>query len=290
MHRLLSTLWVLVLFSQLAFADKNYAWKVCKGNHSLYLLGSIHAMKKSDYPLNQKLLDAFSKSDNLVVEVDTSKIDKATMALIMKESSYKGDKKLSAVISKDSFKRVCKKFAQYGYSSEKVDQMKPWWLMMLAAQFDLNKLGLNPKFGIDHFFTSVAKKRKMRIIEIEGMQKQIKMFFDLSSQYPEQFVHFLLQGNENQEEVFNQLVGFWKSGDLLGMEKFFDKIVNDPKSKSVTDAIISGRNIEMTKKITGYLESKRTHFVIIGAGHFVGKTGFIHALKSKGYKVEQLDK
>jgi len=290
MRRLLSTLWIFVLFTHLALADKNYAWKVSKDNKTLYMLGSIHAMKKSDYPLNQNLLEAFSKSDNLVVEVDTSKINSATMALIMKESLYKGDEKLSAVISDDYFKKICQKFAKYGYSSEKVDRMKPWWLMMLASQFDLNKLGIDPKFGIDQYFTTLAKKRKMRIIEIEGMQKQLKMFFELSDQYPEEFIHFLLQGNENQKDVFKQLVGFWKTGDLPGMEKFFEKIVNDPKSKSVTKAIIEERNIEMTEKIIQYLNSNRTHFVIVGAGHFVGKTGFVHALKSKGYTVEQLDK
>lgn len=290
MKKLFSTLWILILFSHLALADKNYAWKVSKGDKTLYMLGSIHALKKSDYPLNQKLMDAFKKSDNLVVEIDTSKMNKATMGLIMKESTYGGDKKLSGFISKASFETLCKKFKEFGYTPEKVDKMKPWWLMMLAAQFDLNKLGLEPKYGIDHFFTARAKKKKMRVLEIEGMQKQLKMFFELSNKHPKEFIHFLLQGNDNQKEVFKQLVDFWKTGDLVGMETFFDKIVNDPKSKIVTDAIIAQRNIEMTAKIVSYLKSNRIHFVIVGAGHFVGKTGFVNALKSKGYTVEQLDK
>ena len=122
------------------------------------------------------------------------------------------------------------------------------------------------------------------------MQKQLKMFFDLSHKYPQRFVHFLLEGSENQKEVFDQLVSFWKSGNLLGMEKFFDKIVNDPNSKAITDYIITKRNLEMTQKIISYLKSNRTHFVIVGAGHFVGETGFVKALKNKGYMVEQLDK
>ncbi|MCK5835213.1 MAG: TraB/GumN family protein [Lentisphaeria bacterium] len=290
MRKLFSILWLLILLSNLTFADKNYAWKVSKGDKTLYMLGSIHAMKKSDYPLNQKLMDAFSKSDNLVVEIDTSKMNKATMGLIMKESTYSGDQKLSTLISKAYFTKICKKFAEFGYSPEKLEKMKPWWLMMLAAQFDLTKLGLNPKYGIDHFFSEAARKKKMRILEIEGMQKQLKMFFELSNKYPQEFIHFMLQGNDNQKEVFNQLVGFWKKGDLAGMEKFFDKIMLDPKAKVITDAIIIERNIEMTNKIVSYIQSRRTHFVIVGAGHFVGETGFVKALRKKGYTVEQLEK
>jgi len=48
------------------------------------------------------------------------------------------------------------------------------------------------------------------------------------------------------------------------------------------------RNMRMTSKIEGYLNSSGSYFVIVGAGHLVGKRGIVELLKNKGYGVEQL--
>jgi uncharacterized protein YbaP (TraB family) len=44
----------------------------------------------------------------------------------------------------------------------------------------------------------------------------------------------------------------------------------------------------MADKIAGFLKSKDTYFVVVGAAHLAGKQGIIELLKGKGYKVEQL--
>jgi len=46
--------------------------------------------------------------------------------------------------------------------------------------------------------------------------------------------------------------------------------------------------MRMTSKIEGYLNSNGSYFVIVGAGHLVGKRGIVELLKNKGYGVEQL--
>jgi uncharacterized protein YbaP (TraB family) len=291
MYKLLTILWIILLYAPLSFAEKIYAWKVSNGSHKLYIVGSIHAMKQKDYPLNPKLMETFQQSDNLVVEIDTNKIDKATKKLIKEESSYENNNKgLSTHISAKAFTAICAKFTKYGYTKNQINLMKPWWLMMLAAQFDLVKLGIDPQYGIDQFFTKEAKRTNKRIIEIEGMQKQLSIFFQLSKNNPEAFIQFILEGDKNQEALFKQLVQLCKTGNLYGMEKYFDKIVNNPKLKPITNQIIIKRNQEMTQKVITYLNSPQTHFVIIGAGHFVGKTGLVNALLSKGYTIEQLEK
>ena len=43
----------------------------------------------------------------------------------------------------------------------------------------------------------------------------------------------------------------------------------------------------MASKIEGYLKTKETYFVVVGAGHLVGSKGIIQMLKEKGYSVEQ---
>ena len=44
----------------------------------------------------------------------------------------------------------------------------------------------------------------------------------------------------------------------------------------------------MASKIEDFLKMKETYFVIVGAGHLIGKKGIVEILKAKGYRVEQM--
>ena len=52
--------------------------------------------------------------------------------------------------------------------------------------------------------------------------------------------------------------------------------------------LLDDRNKGMASKIEGYLKTKETYFVVVGAGHLVGDKGIIKMLKERGYSVEQL--
>jgi hypothetical protein len=52
--------------------------------------------------------------------------------------------------------------------------------------------------------------------------------------------------------------------------------------------LFEDRNVKMLSKIEGYLNSNGSYFVIVGAGHMVGKRGLVELLKAKGYEVAQL--
>ena len=55
------------VFSQ---EGKSFLWKVQSKTNTLYILGSVHFLKKEMYPLNKKIEDAFDKSEVLVVEAN----------------------------------------------------------------------------------------------------------------------------------------------------------------------------------------------------------------------------
>jgi len=68
------------IYSGNAFArqEKSFLWKVRSGPVTVYLLGSLHFLKKENYPLNLKIEEAFEEADTLVVEAninDRSRMD-----------------------------------------------------------------------------------------------------------------------------------------------------------------------------------------------------------------------
>jgi len=55
----------------------------------------------------------------------------------------------------------------------------------------------------------------------------------------------------------------------------------------VYEKLLYERNNTMATRIEGFLKAGGRYFVVVGAGHLVGKKGIIELLKKKGYPVEQ---
>jgi uncharacterized protein YbaP (TraB family) len=81
----------------------------------------------------------------------------------------------------------------------------------------------------------------------------------------------------------------WKTGDVKNMESIATKpLAEDKNLSSLYEKLIYERNRNMVLRIEEFLKTKETYFVVVGAGHLVGKKGIIEMLKGKGYHVEQL--
>ena len=81
---------------------KTFAWKASGKGGVIYLIGSIHVMSESFYPLNPALEAAFTDSDLLVEEVDLTEMLEPTAQLsILSRGMLPGNQSLDKVISPD---------------------------------------------------------------------------------------------------------------------------------------------------------------------------------------------
>ena len=85
------------------------------------------------------------------------------------------------------------------------------------------------------------------------------------------------------------MVRAWASGDVQAMESIMSEAaLQDASLAPIVVRLFDERNMRMTSTIEGYINSNGSYFVIVGAGHLLGKRGIVELLKSKGYGVEQL--
>src|SRR5436189_3272501 len=87
---------VLVFNASLATAyaqsGRAFMWVAKSDTATVYLLGSMHAAQKDLYPLDDRIENAFTKSDALVVEVDETELDlQAQLQLAAKGTYPSGD-------------------------------------------------------------------------------------------------------------------------------------------------------------------------------------------------------
>jgi uncharacterized protein YbaP (TraB family) len=267
---------------------KSFLWKAQSGASAVYILGSIHLLKKENYPLNPKIETAFDKSDNLVVEANIQDQSKMNTQTIMERGFYPLNDNLAAHVSPETYESVKSEAAKMGLPLEMIDRQKPWILSMSLEALGLMKQGYDPAYGADNYFLSKATGRK-KILELESLDEQINLLANLSDREQELLLLLTLKDLQNAAREVDQVVQAWKSGDTKGMEAVMTKsFKEDPQLVPIHERLIYDRNRKMVSKIEEYLKGKGTYFVVVGAGHLVGEKGIIETLRKKGYPVEQL--
>jgi uncharacterized protein YbaP (TraB family) len=267
---------------------KSFLWKVDSGASTVYISGSIHFLKKEDYPLSPKIESAFERSDFLVVEANIQDQAKMSTQMIMEKALYPPNESIAEHLSQETYELLKVEAAKLGLPLEVVNRQRPWFLSMALEAMELMRLGYDPSYGVDSYFLSKAAGRK-KILELEGLGEQLHLLSNLSDQDQGLLLTLSLKDLENASRDVDKLIRAWKTGDTKGMEPIIMKnIKEDPKLVPIYEKLIDERNRRMVSKIEDYLRGKGTYFVVVGAGHLIGEKGIVETLRKKGFRVEQL--
>jgi uncharacterized protein YbaP (TraB family) len=293
--RILSIFSILILLSSSVFVHesvaqvkKTFLWKIQSKTSTVYLLGSIHYLKKEMYPLDKKIENAFEKSDHLVVEANINDTEKVDTQKLTDSAFYLEDDTFEKHVSLQTYDLVKKELERLGVPLELMGKQKPWFLALTLASLEIVKLGFDPNYGIDRYFLSKAEGKK-KILELESFDYQINLFSKLTEREQELLLLYMLNDIKVVEQELNKLVQAWTSGDTKGVESIITRSLEEDKGLSpIYEKLIYERNRSMASKIEDCLKTGESYFIIVGAGHLVGKRGIIQILKGKGFLVEQM--
>lgn len=277
--------------------SKGAFWKVNDEDSTVYLLGSVHAADPSMYPLSKNILKAFGESDVLVVEADISKQEEAALYMAQK-AIYMDGNTLDKNIPKELYDRLVKFLEPYGINEEACNKFKPWYAALLVQNLQLAQNSLSSSLGIDLFFLGKATGVK-NILEIEGIKFQVDMFDSFSNELQVQFLSSTLSGEVTKQEeemkTLKELMKYWSAGDTAKLEEVLNKDGSESDTegageyKEFNEKMWESRDSNMAEKVKSYLADPegKTYFVVVGAGHMLGKTGIIEQLEGK-YEIEQI--
>ena len=272
----------------LSYNQKSFLWKVQSSRSTVYLLGSIHFMKEDVYPLNQTIENAYESSDKLVVEANINDLGKLDLRTLADRAFYKNDDHVEKHVSPETYRLIKKESKALGMPIELLRMQKPWFLALSFQAMELVRLGYSPEHGVDYHFLTKAKGKK-RILELESLDEQLRLLSGFSDREQEQFLIYTLETLSSMDRQVGTMVRAWTFGDAQAMESALsDALPPDPSLAPIVQKLFDDRNLKMTSKIEGYLNSNGSYFVIVGAGHLVGTRGIVEMLKSRGYVVEQL--
>lgn len=284
---------LLLLAALLAAAPQalaaNYLWEVMSLTNRVYLFGTVHAGKKSWYPLPAAVEEAFAESRVLVVEADITDAEKVARAAPV--MTYDPPDSLAKHVSAEDYERFRKVAARLKVPEPQIAQMRPFMAVSLLVFAEWGRLGYLPQYGVDGYLIARAKGQDKKIVEIEGVAAQTRLIESLTGQETRTLFGGTLTALESglTGEQITGMVNAWQSGDpelLLEIARKYNEIV--PGARDFEEKFIWARHESMAAKIEGYLNaSKDRHFIAVGSLHLAGPRGLLEILRKRGYIVRQ---
>ncbi len=268
-------------------SSKTCLWKVQSKANTVYLLGSIHLLKKENYPLPAAMEKAFEEAQVLVLEANADSLAlPSVQQFVFSKGAYAEGKTLQGSIATETYSLAHKYAASLGMNLMMLQNFEPWLVGLALTTAKLQQLGLSPEYGIDRYFFEKAKAARKPVLFFESVAFQISRFDNMPPKTQEAFLQETLKEWDVIEKDLDDMVQAWATGDAEAIAgKLFDGFKAYPE---IYAALITERNRAWLARIQEFLLRDQTYLIIVGAGHMVGAEGLITQLQALGYSVQQL--
>jgi uncharacterized protein YbaP (TraB family) len=267
--------------------EKSFLWQLQSGKGDIYILGSIHFLKRENYPLNPAIEKAFDSAKKLVFEIDLKSADSGTVQrLTLEKGLHRDGKTLQQNVSAETYGLAAKRAQELGLDIRALSPLKPWMVALTMASLQLQKLGFDPNSGIDRYLAGRATRAGKPIAGFETAAFQIGLMDQLSASDQESMLRQSLREMDLLDKELDQIVRSWAAGDVPALEQLLLKAMRE--YPAVHQRIVVDRNRRWLPEIESLIKQGESALVVVGAAHLVGKEGVIELLKARGYTLEQM--
>lgn len=277
---------ILICISQLVSANTS-VWVAHKDGATVYFGGTIHVLRNQDYPLPAEFEYAFEQADILTFETDIARLSEPKMqGYFIQALSYQDDRTIKSTVTPDTFEKLNTYLTNSGMSINFFRKAKPGFLMSVLTIAELQKIGVTQK-GIDAYFESKAKNKKLPIQYFETPEEQVAFLAELGEGKEDEFYVALLADIKETQNQFMQMLYHWRNGETEALDKMIN-LEMKKKMPEMHDSLLVKRNNQWLPTIESYFKTPEVEYVLVGAAHLIGEDGIIEQLKRKGYQVSQV--
>jgi uncharacterized protein len=261
-------------------------WEIHGRHNTIYLLGSIHVLRPSDYPLAPELLDAYRHAQALYMEVNLQELDLQTMQVeLLASATLPPGKTLPGILGKQRYDHAAALARDVGVELSNFDRFAPWFAAEAISQLQLIQLGFQPQSGVEMYFLERAKSDSKSVAGLETVHDQIALFDGLSMDAQAEYLLSSLEEAHDLPKEVDTMVKAWNRGDTSWFEREMkSEFGRDP---SLYQSVLVARNRKWIPKIEALLKEDKNYLIIVGTGHLVGAGSVIDLLKKDGIGATQ---
>ena len=247
----------------------------------LYLGGSSHALRPTDYPLPPQYNAAFEACSRLAFE-DDPKSSAAAFQALMKAGQYPKGDSLKNHVDPRTYEYLRRFFALRGVSEDKFSSVRPWMMDIVLSAPPPQYYQL----GVEEFLQKRAKAHSKPIVGLESTREHNDVFVGLSDRQAEALLLTLFINAGREDSPTGNMLEAWRRGDVNFLASKMKESFRD--FPFMGERLLDNRNRRWIPKLEQFLGSGQTYFVVVGAAHLGGPNGVLALLKTRGYQMVQL--
>jgi uncharacterized protein YbaP (TraB family) len=262
-------------------------WKITKDDASIYLGGTIHVLRAKDFPLPPEFDTAFAAATKVYFETDFARVRSPEMQqIVMEQGTFTDGSTLESTLSASAWEQVKAYASSRALPLEQVSRMKPWFLSLMMAVIEMQKLGISQE-GVDaHYFDRLAREGKTAG-ELESFEDQVKFITTMGAGHESEMLQQSIEDLNELPALLESMIQTWRQGDMTKLDRV---MLEDMRTKhpKIYESLLVERNRNWMPRIEALFRTPEVEFVLVGAAHLAGRDGLLAQLKARGYAIEQL--
>lgn len=261
-------------------------WKAERGGATVWLCGSIHLLRESDYPLPEPYLEALASSRHVIMELapgygGSQGVAEATLKL----GRLPAGKSLQDTVSGETWQAVAAWSRSGGTAESVLQPMKPWLAGLTISVLGYERQGFRISRGMEAWFRERLETRTSS--GLETAEGQLAVFDRIAPKVQEEMILQAIAESREPDARFQKLIHAWREGDAPQLAAVMAETMQPfPELKKL---LLDDRNAAWLPQLEQRLSGTETTMVLVGCGHLAGQGSVIDLLAQKGVKLTQME-
>ena len=259
---------------------KHCLWQVKNAKAPFYLLGSIHRLRDSDYPLPSTIDAAIAQSNVFYFETDPNH-DGDMMQRLENASKLPRGVEIKERVHQKTWDYL--RTGARGGSFDWV-HLKAWGIAMFLLDYPMH-MRVSGAYGVDYYVEKKARARNCSMRGLESLDAHIAVFGGMSDIESEAYLLEAIVYADHRESEMRDIIAACKAFPQTKIE------LDDPtvrEAPGLNTRFLQSRNVRWIPVIENAIKSGKPTMVVAGAMHFSGPNSVIAMLRARGYEIEQL--
>lgn len=264
-------------------------WKVSDKDNTLYLLGSFHLLKASDYPLSQDVETAYADAESLVFEVTPAEMaDPANAGKMMAAANLSGGQRLSTVLPAPLRAKLVERMGEAGFAQ--LEPFDPWFVNLSMVLATASQMGFEFDKGLDNHLMRRAQTEGKPTAGLESIDSQFQALDAAPMNEQVSGLQDLIDNPAEMPRQLDQMHTAWRASDEAALTELMLQEMRTKTPVSYQQMNVA-RNDAWMPRLRALLDGGakgEDALVVVGALHLLGEDGLVRKLRASGYKVERV--
>lgn len=258
-------------------------WRIERDGVVGFLVGSVHVLSPSYYPLPAPVLRAFEASTTVIGELHPDDLASGAATRMLQRGLFTDGNSLERSLPAESWTALRDRFRRAGLPSTVIDQMKPWMAMLTLVTLQVQREGFQPELGVDRHLLDRAAAQGKRVEGLETLDQQIDRLDGLSPSLQNDLVTETLRDLDTQSQHVTALADAWTQGDVATLEPLL--VGELRKMPELYSRLIVERNRAWLPRLEACFAAHPPCLVVVGTAHVLGSDSVGAMLEARGYTV-----